>query len=390
MEETAQSVLEQLIAIPSVNPDHDGDVAHQGESRMAGFLERHLVERNFRVERLEITEGRPNVIARAGARNPRRRICFEAHMDTVAVVGMTVEPFEPKVENGRLYGRGSCDTKGPMAAALTCLTPERIQAADAAGCEIVFLGAIGEETGLTGAREAAGSGFHADTIIVLEPTGLCPVVAHKGAYWTRFRLVGTPGHASTPEGTVSAIRAAAEFCVRIQRQHDVSPMSHPLLGTSTLNVGRIQGGSAPNIVAASCMVDVDRRYLPGESVEQTRQQWMAVLDELIAEGLLVSYTEDALGVTEPLEPSETSFIQDAAVNVLKPYGRTVAAVGSAWCSDAVPLSACCSDIMVFGPGEIAQAHTSDEFIDLQELELGAEVLGDLLDAWIERQGRDAS
>lgn len=352
---------------------------------MAEFLETLLQAEGFRVEKLEILPNRPNVIARAGALKPRARFCLEAHMDTVSVTGMETEPFTPREEGGRLYGRGACDTKGPMAAALACLTPARLSAAAAADCELIFLGAIGEETGLLGARQVAESGFRCDTALILEPTGLQPVIAHKGACWMSFELDGVAGHASTPAGTVNAIRGAAEFILRAHADHDVNKARHPLLGESTLNIGVIQAGSAPNIVPDRCRVDLDRRFLPDESAAEIQQRWAGLLDALRDEGLLTGYEIRELGVTDPLIPQKTSFIQQAVQRILERRGRAADKVGSAWCSDAVPLSRVCSDCMVFGPGEIAQAHTPNEYIEVNELEQGVEILGELIDDWIAHQ-----
>jgi acetylornithine deacetylase len=387
MAQSAQSILEQLVSISSVNPDHHGNPEHQGEARIANFLEKHLLSRGFRVDRLEVLPNRPNLIARAGAASPQASLCLEAHMDTVSVTGMSTEPFTPWVKDGRLYGRGACDTKGPMAAALACLTPERLAAAEAAGCELVFLGAIGEETGLLGARQLVESGFRTDAVVVLEPTGLQPVIAHKGACWMSYRLKGIAGHASSPAGTVNAIRGAAEFIVRAHADHEASLVHHPLLGESTLNIGIIQAGSAPNIVPDVCRVDLDRRYLPGESVADLLHRWTVLLDALTDEGMLAGYEVQELGITDPLIPLESSFIQQEVQRILKRRGRASASVGSAWCSDAVPLSKACSDFMVFGPGDIAQAHTHDEYIELSELEQGTEIMGELLDAWIAGRGK---
>jgi acetylornithine deacetylase len=276
-----------------------------------------------------------------------------------------------------------------MAADLACLRPDRLAAAEAAGCELLFLGAIGEETGLLGARQLVESGFRCDTAVILEPTGLQPVIAHKGACWISYRLKGIAGHASTPDGTLNAIRGAAEFIVRAYAEHEASPLSHPLLGESTLNIGIIHGGSAPNIVPDVCRVDLDRRYLPGESAADLQHRWTLLLDALTSEGMLAEYEMQVLGVTDPLVPRENSFIQQEVQRILERRGRASEAVGSAWCSDAVPLSAACSDCMVFGPGEIAQAHTRDEYIELSELEQGTEILGELLDVWIAEEGKKA-
>ncbi|MCO5060965.1 MAG: M20/M25/M40 family metallo-hydrolase [Kiritimatiellae bacterium] len=152
-------LLRQLVAIPSVNPALADDPAIGSEAPLAQFLADHLAEKGFSIERHEIVPGRPNVVARRGPL--RRSAPFSSrHLDTQGIHGMTVPPFSGELRDGRIYGRGACDMKGPMAAALHALTPEVLDALAAAGVQLIFVGAVGEEKGNVGARQLVewGSG----------------------------------------------------------------------------------------------------------------------------------------------------------------------------------------------------------------------------------------
>lgn len=346
---------------------------------MVEYLEHFLSERGFSCERQEVEPGRPNLIARAGASTPTRRFCFEAHTDTVAVEGMTIDPFTPVMKDGKLYARGSCDTKGPMSAALSCFTSERLAAARDRGVELCFVGSMGEEKGLSGARHLAESGFSCDAAIILEPTRLEPVIAHKGACWAHVSMTGKSGHGSNPTPGPNAIRGAARFIEQVYQQQ---MPEDGILGPGTINVGRIEGGTAMNIVAGECQVTLDRRFLPQESVDDIVAGWKELLDELVGQTMLVSYHIEVDDVLPPFSTPADAGLVRVTLNELEKLGRPTSPQGAPWCSDAVPFSTVCPEVIVFGPGDIAQAHTKDEFIDLNELEQGAVVLGRIFDAWL--------
>lgn len=383
MSAEAVKLLKSLVAIPSVNPDQAGRREDMFEARMAAHIGEILSNRGFKVRFLSELKDRPNVIATFGPSNPRRILALEGHLDTVSVEGMTLSPFSPEIREGRLYGRGACDTKGPTAAALAALTPERLQRLADRGIQVVFLGAMGEECGNLGAQELVDDGFQCDDCLVLEPTGNRPVVAHKGALWARCQLAGQPGHGSDPDAGCNAILAAGELIRRIFADHARRSAEHedPLLGRETLNVGRIQGGSAVNIIAGECATEFDCRYLPEQDGEAILHSWHEQLQSCLEEGLAMDGHVEIIKHALPFESdTHSSLVRDLVHSVQEVEGESGLS-GSAWYSDAGVLNAAASNTVVFGPGSILQAHTRDEFIALDALETGTHIFGRFLDRY---------
>ena len=264
MSDTVVELLQKLVAIPSVNPEDTDDPAITGEQRLADFLKTRLEQDGWQVEYTWPEPGRPNLVARFGSEAAARSLMFEAHLDTVSVANMTIDPFAAELRDGRLYGRGACDMKGPMAAALHALSRPRLERLSAAGIQLIFVAAMGEEKGNQGALELAKSDLKADELIVLEPTGLQLVTAHKGTAWMEVELTGRAGHGSEPSEGVNAIEAAGRLmeALRTRTADRAKTACHPQLGGPTLNTGKISGGSAVNIIADRCVLELDRRLLP--------------------------------------------------------------------------------------------------------------------------------
>ena len=305
------ALTRKLVSIPGVNPVlADRDVAIAGEHRMAEFLDAYLTQRGFDCQRFEKTHGRPNIMATYPCATKRRRLIIEAHLDTQGIHGMTVPPFEGRLADGRIYGRGACDMKGPMAAALVNFTDERLRRLSQAGVELVFIGAIGEETGNIGALEFVESGFAAEEILVLEPTDLHVVHAHKGAFWFEIDIKGLAAHGSNPEKGVNAISAAGPVIDAVQKQVAGSRFHSALLGRPTANIGTIRGGSSVNIVPDQCIIQVDRRTVPGEHSARILEELRTSLDRIVADGVMRGYELRMIKEGVPFETSaETNLVR---------------------------------------------------------------------------------
>ncbi len=384
-EHLVEELLAKLVEIPSVNPAHSADSSVTGERRVADFIAGYLSHRGFRIDWLEKTPGRPNLIASFGPDDPKYTVLLEAHLDTVGVDSMTVAPFDPQIRDGRMYGRGTTDTKGPLAAALRALDRERLCALADAGCRIILAGAMGEETGNEGAFQMAEHGIRADEALILEPTEMQLIHTHKGTLWFQVEIQGIPAHGSNPELGRSAILAMQRVMESLNRQieDDQRRSNDPVLGMPTLNVGMIRGGTALNIVPEKCVIDVDRRTLPEEDTRAIMRRIDVVLAKLKSTGEIragqLRLIKDSPAFSTPPEGRLIRRLvkccADAGVNA-KP-------AGAAWHSDAGALSAVCGETVVFGPGSIKQAHTSDEFIALEDLRRGAECLRRFFEALAE-------
>ena len=373
-------ILKTLISIPSLNPEDTEQVDWIGEARMVEWTEAFLTPLGFRCETVEITPGRPNLVARAGSLNPSKRVLIEVHSDTVAVDNMKVEPFVGLEKDGRIYGRGACDDKGPMAAALAAFTPELIKLYEENDVELIFALAAGEEKANLGAIELAEWGLAADYAIILEPTDLAPVIAHKGTLWFEIEILGRSGHGSDPAKGVNAITGMVEAIQRIRTMEAEvdSNLSDPYVGQPTYNFGVIKGGSATNIIADRCVLQVDRRTLPCEEHNEILGRIQKLLDEVVSEGFATGSAINLLiSRSAFFTPPESHLIQQLEQAITEVDGPRESK-GTGWFSDAGPLMGNCGEVVVFGPGSIQQAHTENEFIEIGELLKGRDVLDKLL------------
>lgn len=368
---SAAELLRQLVATPSVNPALTDDPALRDEFRVVEWLEPWFAARGFRTERVGQTPGRPNLLARFGAAAPKRTLLFESHLDTVGVAGFAGDPFALREANGRLYGRGACDTKGPLAAFLAALDAETLAALATSGTQIVWLGAIGEETGNLGAEEAIAAGLRADECVVLEPTDLRVVHAHKGACWFTVATRGRAAHGSDPARGDNAIykMPAVWKILDAATAAAAQVRTDPALGAPTFSVGTIRGGTGTNVVPDRCEIQVDRRLMPGESAADVLADLRRRLDA-IPGGVEIELMKEGLPFrTDPEAPLVRRFCA-----ALEAAGVPPVREGAAWCSDAGPLALACGETIVWGPGAIAQAHTTDEFIETEALATAADVL----------------
>jgi acetylornithine deacetylase/succinyl-diaminopimelate desuccinylase-like protein len=313
------------------------------------------------------------VLARLLPKNQiKHTILLAPHLDTVDAVD---SQFLPRRKNGRLHGRGACDTKGSVAAMVTALCELAQAGARPLETQIVFVGLVDEEYAQAGSRALAREATRwcrpgATTLaIVGEPTKLRLVTAHKGSLWLKLETRGRAAHGATPHLGKNAVYEMARVVELLETDYaaQLRGRKHPLLGPATVNVGQISGGTQPNIVPASCAILVDRRTLPGESEAGVCREIAA---RLRAKKLNAKISNTKLA---PALPLETSSRLPFVCRFLRSLGQTRAEGVDYFC-DAAVLSAGGIPSVVFGPGDIAQAHTADEWISLVELERGKDQL----------------
>ncbi len=366
MSQNLTALLQQLVRIPSVNPDNDPGTALTGEREIALFLTGWLESIGAEVTLEEIRPGRPNLIARFAPMDGRPRILLGPHLDTVGVAGMTVDPFGGEIHGGRLWGRGACDTKGPMAAMLWALHENRDRLASMP-VAVDFVGFMGEESGQWGSRDfAKNHGGEYVFALVGEPTSMNIVHVTKGSLWTTLRATGRAAHSSMPERGENAILKLTRALDRLDA-HLVSRLAtytHPMLGGCTLNIGVIRGGSRPNIVPDLAEAELDIRITPALAEAGGA---LELLQEMIASHEL------PVEIVNPHEnpPMETSADHPMIQRLLE-TDPACSLTGAPWFSDAAHLAKGGIPAICIGPGKIDQAHTADEFIELTALEQGAE------------------
>ena len=375
-------LLKQLISIPSVNPmGRELSGPEYFETRLTEFLIQWCESLGVEYHLQEIAPGRSNLLAYWKNENNPRTVLLDAHQDTVPVDGMTIAPFDPVENDGRIYGRGASDVKGGMASMMSAFARlVREQPTDAAST--ILSCTIDEESTTLGILALADwlvSGEcpvpRPDVAVIAEPTELDVVVAHRGAIRWAIRTAGRACHSSDPTQGENAIYRMGQVLAQLERYAASLPARkppHPLCGGSTFSVGRIGGGASVNTVPDECWIEIDRRIIPGEDAEEARQEVIAELESLPFpvqhdEPWLVGYAlaDDCNQELsrQLLESIERHAGQHKAVGV--PYGTHASRTGRV----GIPS-------VVFGPGSIAQAHTKDEWIEAEQLKIAADVYFD--------------
>jgi acetylornithine deacetylase len=349
------------------------------EHQVTAYLEQYFRTLGVRYERQPVAPLRENIIAYYEPAQATSTLIFEVHQDTVPVDGMTIDPFGAKIEQGRLYGRGACDVKGGMAAmvhAFARLAREK----PARSARVVLACTVDEEFTFLGVqrlvrddlRGGVSGPVHA---VVAEPTGLNIVHAHKGAVRWHLRTTGRSCHSSRPEQGINAIYHMGALMGLVERFADElrTRKTHPLLGSATLSVGRIEGGVSVNTVPDSCQVEIDRRTLPGEATAAVPAALGDYLRQHAPEHICWSLSQPWLSCPALGPEGSESLVQGLgqAINQVRGQHRVMPVP---YGTDASTLAEAGVPSVVFGPGDITQAHTCDEWIELVEVEAASEIL----------------
>lgn len=358
--------LQALVRAPSENPPGD-------EARAAAVAAEMCTALGLEVTTVEVEAGRPTVIARKVFGNgPTLGYC--SHIDVVPA-GPSSEwrfpPFDATVEDGRLYGRGSADAKGPVAAAIEAAAILLDSGVPLAGTLELELVADEETMGFKGAGAlVADKTIAPDVAIVGEPTSLKIVRAQRGAAWLRVTTSGAAAHGSAPERGVSAIKHMAEIVRHLEET--VPDISHAVVGGPSINVGTIAGGSKVNMVPSSCTIEVDRRTIPGESKEDVLASIEAAVDRARDTFPDIAPAVELEFYAPPFEIDESApLVEHVRSAIGEVQERPAELVGFRGASDARFLASAGIDVIVCGPGDIAVAHTVRESIAIDELARGA-------------------
>jgi acetylornithine deacetylase len=358
-------LLSDLIARPSVNPIYDPE--SPGEAAVAGYVEAWADELGLPVRRQEVFPGRENLVIRLDGPAGAPTLLMEAHMDTVGVSEMP-DAFTPTLRDGCLYGRGACDTKGSLAAmmaAVEALSGER----DRLACSVELLAAVDEETSGQGARAHVRAGNTADAAIVGEPTALRIVNRHNGVVRGKIEVTGKAAHTSVASEGINAIDAMAEVILALRAVNAAltnAPGGQP--ATGSLTVSLIEGGSGINVVPETCVIQYDRRVVPGltathalaeidaalETVRQARPEVRIARHEPWLVGDALSTAPDTTIVQAAMAAGQALGLDPEPAFV--PYG-----------SDASKFAAGGIPAVVFGPGSIAYAHSATEHVPVSDL-----------------------
>ena len=356
-------LLWELVELPSINPSLTcDDEGLTGEERIASYLEGQAKASGIESKRMKVLPGRQNLILRLKPSGKiKSRIMLTPHMD---VVPAEPDAFNPKIKNGCLFGRGACDTKGSIASFFHAFLRLAKESARPRNTEIIFVGLVDEEYGQAGSRSLAQKGPQADLAIAGEPTNLKVVSAHKGNLWIRLSTKGRAAHGSTPQHGNNAINRMSPILVALTSDYPelLSKKIHPLLGSPTISIGTIRGGSQPNVVPDSCEIDIDRRTIPGETDASVKKEMKTLFDKL-----KINRPDFSVTRSVPCPPLDTDPSLSIVQSFLKASNRRKT-IGVPYFTDASPISMGGTPSLVYGPGNIAQAHAKNEWVCLKEVE----------------------
>ena len=360
-----------LVRLKSENPPgYEADVA----SFLANLLEKH----GFHVQLDVFGEGRQNLIARYGCETEQDSICFSGHMDTVPIgpENWDYDPFGGEIADGRIYGRGTCDMKGGIAAAVAAAINHLESIQNGKGVSFIFTG--GEETGCDGAKHLlAQEGLipSIGALVIAEPTGLEALIGHKGALWLEGKCHGVSVHGSRPHLGVNAIYSMARK-ISILEISDCLKAEHPELGKPTLNVGTIRGGNNINSVPSEAQVEIDIRSVP----EQDHDETISILSDVLGDDIEMSKIIDLPGIWTNPENSWVKSVQGRAAEISPTYKGDLAAP---YFTDASILKPGLNNVptVVLGPGEIDVAHTVNEYCSLEQLMNAEKIYQSLIMDW---------
>jgi acetylornithine deacetylase len=375
----AVELARALIQIDSRNPTLAPDSAGEGECARA--LASVLDDWGFAVELTNAPPGRPNVVARLGP-SDAPALMLNGHLDVVGVEGMTHEPFAADVRNNRIYGRGSADMKGGLAAMCAAAV-----AGVTAGArrQILITAVVDEEWESLGTRALLASGVRADAAIITEPTRLAICPAHRGFAWIDISLRGRAAHGSRYDIGVDAITHAALLLAELDQleQTRESGPRHPLLGRGSLHASKIHGGVGMSTYPEQCDLAIERRTLPGESTEKALLEITDACARVKARrpdfDARVTLSTAQLPSEVPPEAPIVRRLRDA----LERENMPVTIEGfSAW-TDAALFNEAGIPAICFGPGDISLAHAAEEFIPVDEIGVATRVLTRVVRDWCE-------
>jgi len=370
------SLLQRLVSVNSVNPSLVPGAT--GERDVALTVAAHMREMGLTVTLQEAAPGRPNVIGVLDGGAPGRSLMFCGHSDTVGVEGMSA-PFEPRIENGKLYGRGSQDMKGGVAAMIDAA---RVVAAQGFRHGRLIIAVVVDEESASIGADALVREWRADAAVVTEPTDLQIGVAHKGFAWLEVETRGRAAHGSRPADGRDAILAMGRVLAQLgelDRQLQARP-PHPRLGTASLHASIIHGGRELSSYPDACRLNMERRTIPGEHEHAPDQELAAILarlheaDATFAGSHRVSFARPPYAIEE--DHLATRTLEAAA----RTHDVQTQRAGLSFWTDAAVLGEAGIPSLLFGPGG-AGLHSTQEYVVLRDVVACRDVLATMASTW---------
>jgi len=370
------SLLRDLIAIDSVNPSLVSGAA--GEAQIADAIASHLRQLGLDAELHEIAPGRPNVVGVLEGSRPGRSLMFCGHTDTVGVAGMDA-PFQSEERDGRIYGRGSQDMKGGVAAMIDAARVARERGFDAG--RLIIAAVVDEEYASIGA-DALVTKWGADAAVVTEPTDLQIAIAHKGFAWASVETHGRAAHGSRPRDGRDAILRMGRVLQRLERldRELQSCPPHPLIGTASLHAALIDGGRELSSYPDRCRLQVERRTVPGETGDAFRAEAENIVRELVEEDPEFAADVVLMFSRPAYEIAATAALPVAMADAARRRGVDPSMAGMSFWTDAAILGGAGIPSVLFGPGG-AGLHSTEEYVITSDVIACRDVLAELALTW---------
>ena len=362
-------LLSRLVSIDSVNPSLVPGGAGEREAAMAIAAEMKAI--GMEVEITEVAPGRPNVVGVLAGRGEGKSLMLMGHTDTVGIAGMK-DPFSPVIRNGRLYGRGSQDMKGGVAAMLG--TARELAESGLKSGKLIVAAVVDEEHSSLGAEDLVKR-WKADGAVVTEPTDLTPVVAHRGFAWIEVTTCGIAAHGSRPREGRDAIFRMGRVLSRLEQLDKELQRRepHPLQGTASLHASLIQGGRELSTYPDLCTLSLERRTTSLEPANIAMTEVNSLLAALKSEDREFEASARLVFERFPLDTSPEHPLPQMLLNQLQKAGRKTRPAGASYWTDAALLASSGTPAVIFGPGG-AGLHSTEEYVNIDEVLLCQDVL----------------
>jgi acetylornithine deacetylase len=358
----SRDLLAELIAIDSVNPDLVP--GGNGESEIAGFCAEWFKRNDFEVHRLEQRPGRPSLVAVKKGTGGGKSLMLNGHIDTVGTASYDGDPLKPEIRDGKMFGRGTFDMKGGVAAMMVAAAKATQRPLKG---DVIVACVADEEHGSKGTEEVL-TRFSADAAIVTEPSHLEVTLAHKGFVWFDVTIEGKAAHGSRPELGVDAIAKAGHFLVALEQLNPTT--EHPMLGKGTVHASLISGGEEASTYPSSCRITLERRTVPGETPAQVEAELTAILDRLTA---TVPDFRAELTRTLARDPFEADHDAKIVRTLIAALGAPPVIRAEPFWTDCALLDQAGIPCLLFGV-DGAGAHAATEYVDLASLDRLTEIL----------------
>ena len=373
-----EQLLCELVSIRSTNPDHSND-DFCGEEEIGDYITDFFLKNGIDCQKQPAEKTRANIIARVEKNQTKRSssksILLCSHLDTVYIEGMD---FKPVFSEKYINGPGSCDAKASVASMISALADFSLQ--KERNADVYFLGVVGEESrhiGIKSFLKNSETAYSFDFCVMGEPTNNNIGIAHKGSLRLGLKTRGVNAHGSTPELGVNAIDMMSKNINEINKTllAGFKKIKDPLLGHPTLNIGVINGGKAFNIVPESCYIEIDRRIIPGEKINDVINDFSCVIASM--EKNVDNFKAEILPVIDYvpyLKISEDNAYLNLFQEISCRFSNSVKKIGLPFATDGGFTSEASLPTVVFGPGSIGNAHKLEEFVSIEELHHAKKIL----------------